>query len=58
MTPGIRPAGSATGDQRRVATPAQALAAGADYLLVGRALTGSSDPAAAARSLLAEALAA
>ena len=58
MTPGIRPAGSATGDQRRVATPAQALAAGADYLVVGRALIGSSDAAAAARSLLAEALAA
>jgi len=56
--PGIRPAGADTGDQRRVATPAQALAAGADYLVVGRALTGASDPVAAARALLAEARAA
>jgi orotidine-5'-phosphate decarboxylase len=58
VTPGIRPAGTAAGDQRRVSTPAQAIAAGADYLVVGRALTGADDPRAAARSLLAEALAA
>jgi orotidine-5'-phosphate decarboxylase len=58
VTPGIRPAGADTADQRRVATPAQALAAGADYLVVGRALTGASDPVAAARALLAEARAA
>ncbi len=58
VTPGIRPAGGAVGDQRRVATAAEALAAGADYLVVGRALTGALDPAAAARALLAEARAA
>jgi orotidine-5'-phosphate decarboxylase len=58
VTPGIRPAGAAHGDQRRVATPAQALAAGADYLVVGRALTASEDPRAAAQALLTEALAA
>jgi orotidine-5'-phosphate decarboxylase len=58
VTPGIRPAGTAAGDQRRVSTPAQAIAAGADYLVVGRALTAASDPRAAARSLLSEALAA
>ena len=44
VTPGIRPAGVDTDDQRRVMTPAQAVAAGADYLVVGRAVTGSDDP--------------
>jgi orotidine-5'-phosphate decarboxylase len=58
VTPGIRPEGAARGDQRRVATPAQALAAGADYLVVGRALTTSENPRAAAQALLTEALAA
>jgi len=58
VTPGIRPAGADPGDQRRVATPAQAIAAGADYLVVGRALTTAADPLAAARAVLAEALAA
>jgi orotidine-5'-phosphate decarboxylase len=58
VTPGIRPAGTAVGDQRRVATPAEAIAAGADYLVVGRALTAAPDPRAAAAALLAEALAA
>jgi orotidine-5'-phosphate decarboxylase len=55
VTPGIRPAGTAAGDQRRVATPAAALAAGADLLVVGRAVTAAPDPDAALASLLAEA---
>ena len=56
ITPGVRPAGSAAGDQKRAATPAEAMAAGASHLVVGRPVTGSDDPAAAARALL-EALA-
>ncbi|MCU0265379.1 MAG: orotidine-5'-phosphate decarboxylase [Actinomycetia bacterium] len=51
ITPGVRPAGAATGDQARVATPAQALADGADLLVVGRPITGAADPGAAARAL-------
>jgi orotidine-5'-phosphate decarboxylase len=51
VTPGIRPA-ETTDDQRRVATPAAALAAGADYLVVGRPITGALDPVAAARQIL------
>jgi orotidine-5'-phosphate decarboxylase len=58
VTPGIRPAGAARGDQKRVATPADAVAAGADYLVVGRPLTQADDPAAALASLLAEVAAA
>ena len=54
VTPGIRPAGNELGDQRRVATPAAALAAGADYLVVGRPITGAADPLAAARQIVAE----
>jgi orotidine-5'-phosphate decarboxylase len=54
VTPGIRPAGSAAGDQRRVATPAAALAAGADLLVVGRPLTRADDPAAALDALAGE----
>ena len=54
VTPGVRPAGVAAGDQRRVATPAAALAAGADVLVVGRALTAAPDPAAALAALAAE----
>lgn len=52
LTPGIRPAGSAAGDQRRVVTPRQAVADGSDFLVVGRPITGSDDPAKAAREVL------
>ena len=54
VVPGIRPQGAATGDQKRAATPADAMAAGADYLVVGRPITGAADPAAAARAIVAE----
>jgi orotidine-5'-phosphate decarboxylase len=54
VTPGIRPAGEASGDQKRVATPAAALAAGAALLVVGRPITGAADPAAAADAIVAE----
>jgi orotidine-5'-phosphate decarboxylase len=53
VVPGIRPADSATQDQKRVATPEAALEAGADILVIGRAITGAADPAAAARAILA-----
>jgi len=52
LTPGIRPPGEAHGDQKRVMTPAQAVAAGADYLVVGRPITQAADPVAAARAVL------
>jgi orotidine-5'-phosphate decarboxylase len=51
--PGIRPAGSAAHDQARVMTPDQALAAGADWIVVGRPITGAADPAAAAAAIAA-----
>ena len=54
VTPGVRPAGAALGDQRRVMTPKQALAAGADILVIGRPITGAPDPAGAARAILEE----
>lgn len=54
VIPGIRPAGSAVGDQKRVATPAAALQAGADYLVIGRPITQAPDPAAAAAAILEE----
>jgi orotidine-5'-phosphate decarboxylase len=54
VTPGIRPAGSATGDQKRIMTPARAIAAGADYLVVGRPIVEASDPKAAADAVQAE----
>lgn len=53
-TPGIRPAGSAAGDQARVVTPADAVRAGVSYLVVGRPITAAPDPAAAAQSILRE----
>ena len=51
ITPGVRPAGSAAGDQKRIATPEQALADGADLLVIGRPITGSSDVAKAAQQI-------
>jgi orotidine-5'-phosphate decarboxylase len=51
VTPGIRPTGSDPGDQKRFATPREAIDAGADYLVIGRPITGASDPKAAARSV-------
>lgn len=54
IVPGIRPAGSNGDDQVRVLTPREAVEAGADYLVVGRPITGSPDPAGAARSILAD----
>lgn len=54
VTPGIRPAGAAAGDQKRVMTPAAALAAGADHLVIGRPITRADDPRGAAAAILAE----
>ena len=54
VTPGIRPAGADTGDQHRVATPRQAMEAGADFLVIGRPITRAEDPAAALSSIAAE----
>jgi orotidine-5'-phosphate decarboxylase len=54
VTPGVRPAGAALGDQKRVATPAQALADGADHIVVGRPVWAAPDPRAAAEAILAE----
>jgi len=54
VVPGIRPAGAAIGDQKRVQTPRDAIAAGATYLVIGRPITEAPDPAAAAQAILAE----
>jgi orotidine-5'-phosphate decarboxylase len=58
VTPGVRPAGSASGDQKRVMTPGDAIRAGADHLVVGRPITQAADPLAAAQAVVAEVLAA
>jgi orotidine-5'-phosphate decarboxylase len=54
VTPGIRPAGSAWGDQKRIMAPGNAIAAGADYLVVGRPIVEAADPKAAANGVVAE----
>jgi orotidine-5'-phosphate decarboxylase len=54
VTPGIRPSGSAAGDQKRIMTPARAISAGADYLVVGRPVMEAADPRAAAEAIQAE----
>jgi orotidine-5'-phosphate decarboxylase len=54
VTPGVRPAGSSTDDQSRIATPAEALANGASHLVIGRPITAAADPAAALEALLAQ----
>ncbi|MEJ1995439.1 MAG: orotidine-5'-phosphate decarboxylase [Limibacillus sp.] len=54
VVPGIRPAWAASGDQKRVMTPAQAVAEGADYLVIGRPITGADNPAAAAKRIIEE----
>jgi orotidine-5'-phosphate decarboxylase len=54
VTPGIRPAGSEAGDQKRIMTPAAAIKAGADYLVVGRPIVAAADPQAAADAIVAE----
>jgi orotidine-5'-phosphate decarboxylase len=54
VTPGIRPKGTDVGDQKRIMGPAEAIAAGASHLVVGRPITAAADPRAAARAILAE----
>jgi len=54
VTPGIRPAGSSADDQKRILTPAQALAAGSDYLVIGRPISQAADPAQALADIVAE----
>jgi orotidine-5'-phosphate decarboxylase len=54
VTPGIRPAGAASGDQKRIMTPGRAIAAGADYLVVGRPIVEATDPRAAAEAIQTE----
>lgn len=54
VVPGVRPSWAGVGDQKRVMTPAEAIASGADYLVIGRPISGAEDPAAAAERILAE----
>jgi len=54
VTPGVRPHGGASNDQKRVASPAEAIEAGADHLVVGRPITRAADPRKAAEDIVAE----
>jgi orotidine-5'-phosphate decarboxylase len=54
VTPGVRPAGASSGDQKRIASPAQAIADGADHIVVGRPIWQAADPRAAALAILRE----
>jgi orotidine-5'-phosphate decarboxylase len=54
VTPGVRSAGASTGDQKRVATPKDALLNGANYIVIGRQVTRSSDPGSAVQQILGE----
>jgi orotidine-5'-phosphate decarboxylase len=54
VTPGVRPAGSSVGDQVRVVTPAEAIAAGASHIVVGRPITEAADPVAEAQAILGQ----
>jgi orotidine-5'-phosphate decarboxylase len=54
VTPGVRPAGAAAGDQKRVATPAEAIRSGADLIVVGRPILAAADRRAAARAIVTE----
>lgn len=54
VTPGVRPSWAAAGDQKRIATPAEAIKAGADYIVVGRPIVEADDPAEAARKIIEE----
>jgi len=54
LVPGIRPTWAATGDQKRIMTPSEAVNKGADYLVIGRPITGAADPAEAADKIAAE----
>jgi orotidine-5'-phosphate decarboxylase len=54
VTPGVRPSGSATRDQKRIVTPSAAIRSGADYLVVGRPVTAAKDPRAAADAIVDE----
>ena len=53
VTPGVRPAGATSGDQKRVATPYQAVMDGSDHIVIGRPIWQAADPAAAARAIVA-----
>ena len=54
VTPGIRPAGAESGDQKRIVTPGEAIRAGVDHIVVGRPITGAADPRRAAEAIVAE----